>query len=186
MVSRPCGCRTPPPPWPDSDGQGQEKSGDFLDQEVLNLVVASCLGLDLQPPQIISTSCLLCFGAGVLLSTSLLHMLPEVQVVVIVIVLVRIIVLVKIIVLVNIIVLVKIILVVNINVLLATSLLHNVMLPEVLVVFIIVINIIGDININVVVIKSYKFPPPNSCRHSSTLRSPGPRGPCSGSREPGD
>lgn len=29
--------------------------------------------------QIISTSCLLCFGAGVLLSTSLLHMLPEVR-----------------------------------------------------------------------------------------------------------
>jgi len=29
--------------------------------------------------QMISTSCLLCFGAGVLLSTSLLHMLPEVR-----------------------------------------------------------------------------------------------------------
>ena len=73
MVPRPRGCRTPPPSWPDRGGQSQEKSGCCL--------ITWHDKLDLPPLQIISTSCLLCFGAGVLLSTSLLHMLPEVQVV---------------------------------------------------------------------------------------------------------
>ena len=53
----------------DDDGDDGDGDGDGDDKD-------DC---DKRFPQIISTSCLLCFGAGVLLSTSLLHMLPEVS-----------------------------------------------------------------------------------------------------------